>query len=165
MTNFSEKLNPEAELLHEYLGQYRDCIHKKQSLQRRRRDILLEFDAPLTAINYDGMPHGSPSNIGCAALSIKLDDIERRIREQMDRATKALINIMDIIDFLPDNCIERTILEERYIDGWSWKRICNSEHISRTPATRQWRKGLYALLEYAKVKSILRELSKGEGGE
>lgn len=160
MTNFSEKLNPEAELLHEYLNQYRSCIRKKQSLQQRRRDILLEFDAPISAINYDGMPHGGSSNIGCAALSIKLDDIEHRIKDQMDKATKALINIMDIIDFLPDSSIERIILEERYIDGWSWKKICLVEHVSRTPAVRQWRKGLYKLLTFAKVKDILKEMSE-----
>lgn len=159
MEKYKEKLSEEAELLNQYLNQYRQCISKKKSLEHRRDDIRREFDSPLKAVSY-GSTGGGSSNSGCAALCFRLDEINTRIEEQIEKSTKVLAEIMDVIEFLPENSIERAIIEHRYIDRYSWEKVCKILHISRTPATRQWRKGLYELLEFKKVKQVLRDYEK-----
>lgn len=153
------RLTDEAELLNQYLSQYRYCINKKRILEKRRAEIIREFDSPLGAMKMDGMPRGSSSGVGCAALSFRLDEINTRIKEQMENAERVLADIMNVIDFLPENSLERSIIENRYIDRYNWERVCRENHISRTPATRKWRKGLYMILKYEKVQEILREYS------
>ncbi len=151
------RLTDEAELLNQYLRQYRYCISRKRTLENRREEIIREFDSPLGAMKMDGMPRGSSSGVGCAALSFRLDEINTRIKEQMENAERVLVDIMNIIDFLPENSVERSIVENRYIDRYSWERVCRENHISRTPATKKWRKALYMLLEFKKIKQILEE--------
>lgn len=157
MKKYEEQLSPEALILDEYLFQYKRCIGRKRSLERRRNEIVKEFDHPLSGVSYDGMPRGGGENVGCAALSYRLDEINTRIKDQMDKSTKVLAEIMDIIEFLPENSIERAIIEHRYIDRMKWWQICKEENLSRTPATNYWRKGLYYLLEFKKVQQIIKE--------
>ena len=155
MKKHEEQLTKEGLLLDKYLSQYKRCIRRKRALERRRDEIIKEFDYPISGINYDGMPHGSSGGVGCAAISYRLDEINTRIREQIDKATKILTGIMNVIEFLEENSMERLIIEHRYIDRMSWERICNEVHLSRTPATRHWRKGLYELLEFKKIQQII----------
>ena len=160
MKKHEEQLSPEALLLDRYLGQYKRCIRRKRALEHRRDEIIREFDYPLGSVNYDGMPHGNGEGVGCAALSYRLDEINTRIKEQLDKSTKVLASIMDVIEFLPENSMERSIFEHRYIDRMSWERICNEVHLSRTPATKHWKKGLYELLEFKKIQQIVSEYDK-----
>lgn len=161
MKKYDEHLSQDAEYLNQYLGQYKRCIQRKKSLERRQKSIIWELDHPLTGISYDGMPHGSGEGVGCAAISFRLDEINTRIEEQKEKAGKVLTEIMDVIEFLPENSMERAVIEHRYIDRSSWGQICKTENISRTPATRYWRKGLYELLEFKKVQQIVHEYEKG----
>ena len=154
---YDEALSPEALLLDQYLFQYRKCLSRKKELEVRRKDIEWEFNHPLKGVSYDGMPHGSGENVGCAALSFRLDEIDTRIKEQMVKAAKVLTEIMDVIGFLPENSNERSIIEMRYIDRKNWVQICREEHLSKTPATRYWKKGLYTLLEFKKIQQIMAE--------
>lgn len=160
MNKYDEQLSEEALALDRYLNQYVRCIRRKRILERRRKEIIREFDSPLSGVSYDGMPHGSSSGVGCAALSFRLDDIETKIKEQVDKSIKVLAEIMDVIEFLPENSTERAIIEHRYIDRLRWWQICKEENLSRTPATNYWRKGLYALLEFKKVRQIVEEYKK-----
>ena len=152
MEKFKEKLSDEAAALDKYLRMYTRCKNRKHSLERRKDSIMQEFESPLRSVVSDGMPHGSSSGIGCAALSY----------EKIEEMEKKYVRINDVIEFLPENSTERAILEYKYIDNYSWNKICNLEHMSRTPATQYWRKGLYKLLEFAKVQEIVREYRKSE---
>lgn len=152
-----EQLSEAAALLNRYLGQYKHCINKKKNLENRLRDIQFEFNHPLGALKYDGMPHGSSVGVGCAALTYRLDEMETRIHDQMEKSMCVLTEIMDVIDFLPENSMERAIIEHKYIDCFNWNKISMKENISRTPAIRYWRKGLYALLEFEKIQQILKD--------
>lgn len=160
MEKSKSKLSREAVVLDKYLSTYSRCKNRKRSLERRQAAIMQEFDSPLRAVAMDGMPRGSSSNTGCAALSYELDEINTRIHEKILEMEKVYIKINDIMEFLPEDSTERSILEYKYIDSCSWSRICELEHISRTPATQYWRKGLYKLLEYAKIHEIVREYEK-----
>lgn len=160
MKKYKEQLTEDAVLLNQYLSQYRHCINRKKALEHRRNEIIREFDNPLSGVSYDGMPRGSGEGVGCAAISFRLDEIDTRIKEQMDKSVKVLAEIMDVIEFLPENSIERSIIEHRYIDRMNWDKICRIENISRTPGTQHWRKGLYELLEFKKVQQIIRDYEK-----
>lgn len=165
MREFDERLSDEAELLNRYLFQYRDCITKKKSLERRKDEIRREF-SPLKSPNLDGMPRGSASGDGVAvSLLIRLDEIDEKIVEQMNRASKLLSDIMNIIDLLPESTPEenlsKAIIENRYIDRMGWDRVCRENHSSRSKTSRYWKKGLYALLEFKKVKKILHDYYEG----
>ena len=160
MKKHEEQLSPEALLLDRYLGQYKRCIKHKRTLEHRRDEIKKEFDYPLGAVSYDGMPKGSWGGVGCAALSYRLDEIVTKIEEQRIKSVKVLADIMDVIDFLPENSMERSIIEHRYIDRMSWERICCEVHLSRTPATKYWKKGLYELLEFKRIQQIVSDYDK-----
>lgn len=162
MKKYEEQMTTETVLLDKYLSQYRKYIDRKKSLEGRRREIIKEFDNPLKGVSYDGMPHGSGESLGCAALSFRLDEINTRIKDQMEKSVKVLVEIMDVIEFLPEDSIERAILEHRYIDRFKWEQICKVEHISRTPANRYWKKGLYQLLKFKKVNKILKDYEKAK---
>ena len=160
MESYKGKLSLEAVVLDKYLNKYNRCKIRKHSLERRKNELRKEFDSPLKAVRMDGMPRGSSSNVGCAAISYEIDEIETRINEKIEELKKEYVKINDIIGFLPENSTERSIIEYKYIDGFSWKKICELEHITRTPATQYWRKGLYQLLGFAKIQEIVREYEK-----
>lgn len=157
MKQYEEQLSPEALLLDEYLSRYKRCIRRKHTLEHRKNDIIREFNHPLKSVSYDGMPRGNGGSLGCASLSFRLDEIETRINEQIEKSVKVLTEIMNIIEFLPSDSMERAIIEHRYIDCMKWWQICKEENLSRTPANNYWKKGLYKLLEYKKVQMIVKE--------
>ena len=165
MGKFDERLSSEAALLNQYLNQYRRCIGRKRSLEHRREEILREFENPLSGTSFSSIPYGSGDGLGCAALSFRLDEIDTRIAEQVAISAKALTSIMDVIEFLPEDSLDRAIIEHRYIDRYGWEKICQIVHLSRTPATRCWRRGLYRLLEFKKVQKILSEYEEAEEKE
>lgn len=159
INDFDERLSPEAETLNRYLYQYRDCISKKKMLERRKEEIRAEF-SPLKSPRLDGMPRGgSFTETPVAALMFRLDEIDEKITAQMSRASKILTDIMNIIDLLPETSSEeilvKAIMENRYIDRFNAKRVCRENHCSRSKATRYWKKGLYCLLDFKRVKKTL----------
>lgn len=162
LREFDEKLTDEAEALNQYLYQYRDSIRKKNTLERRREEIRKEFNHPLKGVSYDGMPHGSSVSVGSAAISYRLDEIDTKITEQITRAQKLLIDIMNIIDFLEEQeyDLSRSIIENRYIDRMGWEKIGRENHASKSKVCRYWKKGLYRLLEFKKVQNILSDYMK-----
>lgn len=151
------RLSDNQDALSAFLWQYSDCIRRKKTLERRRREILKEFDMPLSGVSMDGMPKGGGASSGCAAISIRLDDIEQKIREQTEAATKILSDILDVIELLDDNTPERGIIESRYIDRMGWDKVCQENNFSRTHAIRYWKKGLDDLLSKKRTKDIMKK--------
>ncbi len=149
------KLTNDAEQLNKYLSQYRYCIEKKKTLETRRFEILRLFDDPICSVSLAGLPRGNSSGVGCDTLSFKLDEINSQIKNQIEKAENMLLDIINIINLLPENSLERAIVENKYIDLYNWNRICQKNHISKSPAIRRWRRGIYMLLEIEEVKKIL----------
>ena len=151
------RLTSQQQVLSTFLYQYSNCIMRKKALERRRREIMKEFDMPLSGISMDGMPKGGGSSNGCAVISIRLDDIEQRIREQTEKATKVLNDIMDVIELLPESSFERGIIESRYIDRLGWDHVCRENNFSKSHALRYWKMGLDELLEKKRTKDIMKK--------
>lgn len=154
------KLTDDELLLTQYLNQYQNGKRRKKTLERRRRDILLEFDCPLSGVKMDGMPKGNSTGDGAATLALKLDAIDTKIKQESLKLVTVLGNIIDITKLLPPNTLERDIIEARYIDCFSWVKTCMTLNISRTPANRRLVKGLKFLLEQPIVQTRLEEFRR-----
>ncbi|MBQ9699669.1 MAG: hypothetical protein IJV71_03520 [Lachnospiraceae bacterium] len=155
-----EPLSEEAKFLMRYLEQYSKCKEKKARLEARRACIIREFENPLSGINYDGMPKGNKISVGSASLALRLDEIDTIILQQKEKAAKLLLEVMSVLEFLPENSTERDVLEARYIDCLKTKDVCTSLHISRTPAYNYTKDGLNKLLTFKKVQKILEEFKQ-----
>lgn len=152
-----EPLTEEAKLLIDYLEQYSNCKDKQARLESRRRAIIKEFDNPLSSVNYDGMPKGNSISVGAASLAYRLDEIDSRILQQQNRAAKFLLEVMSVLEFLPENELERDVLEARYIDCYTWSKTCSAVHLSRSAAYKYLKDGLNKLLTYKKVQKIIQD--------
>ena len=152
-----EPLSEEAKFLIRYLEQYSICKAKKKRLEIRRKSIIREFDYPLSAVKYDGMPKGNSINVGAASLAYRLDEIDTRILQQQNNAAKCLLDVMNVLEFLPENEAERDVLEARYIDCYTWGKTCDAVHMSRSAAYGYMKDGLNKLLTFKKVQKILED--------
>lgn len=150
-------LSEEAKFLMRYLEQYGVCKKKKAELEIRRQEIIKEFDDPILGIKYDSMPKGSGNNEGAAALTLLLDEINTTILQQKVEAAKTLIEITNILQLLPQNELERDILEDKYIDCDKWNKICKSVNLSRSAAYQYMKDGINKLLTYQQVKNTLQK--------
>lgn len=159
IVDYDKPLTADAERLDNYLFQYRDCIIRKKTLERRHDKIQEEF-TPLKSPKLDGMPRASGNGTTpVAALVIRLEEIERLIEFQISEASRLLTELMSVLDLMPTNTQEeilaRNILENRYIDRMDKDRICRENHCSCSTVNRYWKKGLYMLLQRGKVQQIL----------
>lgn len=124
-------------------------------LERRLREIISEMDHPIGGINYDPLPRGSGEGSGAASLVLKLDDIEERILQQKEAIHKAILQVMDILDYLPRDSIERAVCERRYIDRIHMDAIADSIPMSRSGCYKIHDKAIGILLQQPEVQKIV----------
>lgn len=154
MDKSNKKLSVAAKKLDKKLFKYRNCLEAITALEERRELIKSTFSY-IPTITLDGMPKGSNKGDGAARLTMRLDEVDTKIKLQLDKATQMLIEIMDIISLLPELTDERLIFELKYLDGYNHDEIADRIHMSRSSINRKWKKGLYQLLERKKVKKAL----------
>lgn len=82
-------------------------------------------------------------------------EIETRIREQAEEAERSALRIMDIIERLPADSTERTIMELRHLDFMAWSDINRTVHLTATPCYEYYRRGLDTLLKDPQVRAAL----------
>lgn len=128
----------ERRALKKYLSQYFKAKEKRtillERLRRLRRDLQRDggLYTPLSPL-----------------------EIESKIHEQSEAMKKCMLEIMDVLELLPEDSTERTILELRHIDCKSWEEIYKAVYLTRTPCFRYYNRGLDALLRRNKVRQIL----------
>lgn len=151
--------NEDKEVLKEYLNQYYTGRIKRSQLERRLKNIRAEMDAPIGGYGYSPVNYGGTNNVGPGAASFvyRMSEIETRIEDQKSRVEKALLKVMDIMGFLGENSTERMVLELRFIDCKSWVAIEKEMHLSRRSCFDYQNRALEKLLEFKKVKAVLRE--------
>lgn len=167
MTRSSKKLcitDEERELLKEYLNQYHAGRMKRTQLERRLKNIREEMNMPIGGYGYSPVNYGGTNKVrpGAASFVYRMSEIETRIEEQKNLAEKALLKVMDIMDFLEENSTERMVLELRFIDCKSWAAIEKELHLSRRSCFDYQSKALDSLLGYKKIKSVLKEYQEGK---
>lgn len=110
--------NPEREAVKEYLQQYHDAKTKKRILEERHRTLSADLRDPGVGSAYRTMPTGKKQarEGGAVSLVYRIAEVEDRIAKQRDAMAKAVLHVMDMIDLLPQNSTERTVVEMRHID-------------------------------------------------
>lgn len=84
------------------------------------------------AARTDGMPRGSAGSAGSTFFDwtdtvVKIDEMECALDKDIDRLIDLKREIAEVIAAVPDMRY-RTLLEYRYLCGWSWARIARAMH-------------------------------------
>ncbi|MFG6383449.1 MAG: hypothetical protein K1V96_04235 [Lachnospiraceae bacterium] len=149
----------EKELLKKYLNQYYICRMKREQLESRLKNIQEEINTPIGGYGYSPVNYGGTNKVGPGAASFvyRISEIESQIEQQKSRVEKALLKVMDIMDFLEENSIERMVLELRFIDCKTWFNIAKEMHLSRSSCFDYQNKAFKKLLTFKRVQTILKE--------
>ena len=138
MGTSSTKNNKLHNALKKYLNRFYVAKQKQDELKERlaflRRELQLHI--------------GDPDVL----LSQQIGSIETSIYDQLEEERRAVRDIMDILDFLPPESVERRILEYRYIDCKPWEEIYKLVHYTRSPCHEHHNQALTALLTYKRVR-------------
>ncbi len=151
----------EIQLLKEYLSQYVECVEYKRDLEKRLKRIEEEMDSPIGGVGYSPIPTNTNSvGAGAASFTIKKAEIQERILEQKEKIAVTLINVMDILDYLPEGSREKKLLEYRYLDNIPWRIIYKKMNLTRTPCFNATNKAYRMLIGYKRVQNVLKEYEK-----
>ena len=77
--------------------------------------------------------------------------------DQKKEIDQAIAQVMDIIDYLPINSIERQICELRHIDFKPWGAISAEIPMSRSQVNRRYKAAVKFLLKNQRIQSIAAE--------
>ena len=140
--------NPEREAVKEYLQQYHDAKVKKRILEERHRTLSAELRDPGVGSTYRTMPTAKRQarEGGAVSLVYRISEVEDRIDQQREAMAKAVLHVMDMIDILPQNSMERTVVEMRHIDCKPWEKIAQAVHMSRSRVFDYYNAALDTLL-------------------
>lgn len=142
VTNNS-KQNPQKALLKKYLSRY----YAAREQQRILTDRLVKLKTELE--------NGAAPRPGGRASGGRFSEIEKRIAKQYGKEEAALLDVMRLIDVLPDNSTEKIIMGLRYIDCKPWKDIAEQVHLSRSPCFAYYDSGLRMILKSKQAQKIL----------
>lgn len=167
MKNNSKYSEEERNDLRNFLWKYNDCKKRKKQLETRLKDIQKEMSMPIGGIGYSPTPHSTTNNVGAGAagFTIKMAEIEDRIIKQNEEMERAMIAVMDVMNFLDEGDTDRRIMEYRYIDGKDWRSIESIENMTRQAANNHLNAGLNKLLEFKKIRVMIKEQKKMEEKE
>ena len=147
--------NPEREAVKEYLQQYHDAKAKKQILEERHRTLSADLRDPGVGSTYRTMPTSKRQAREGGAVSLVYRIAEDRIGQQREAMAKAVLHVMDMIDLLPQNSMERTVVEMRHIDCKPWEKIAQAVHMSRSRVFDYYNAALDTLLTYKRTEKLL----------
>lgn len=138
-------------LLKRYLSQYYRATQKREMLEKRLMKLQAElrYSKMIPPISFsEFIPKKSD---GGTALEVRTGDIESRIKHQIEAQRKTVEEVIDVIEYLPEESTERDILELRHIDCKTWSEICRLVHLTRSPCFEYYNRGLDRLLSFKKV--------------
>ena len=102
-------------------------------------------------------------------MVFRLAEVEDRIEAQRAAMGRAVTMVMDLIDLLPENSMERTVVELRHIDCKKWERICKEVHMSRSRVNDYYNADLDTILSNKRAQKLVQDFEQdrghGTGGE
>lgn len=149
--------NPEREAVKEYLQQYHDAKVKKRILEERHRTLSAELRDPGVGSTYRTMPTAKdrPGRAGPCPLCTGSPRWRTGSTSNGRPMAKAVLHVMDMIDILPQNSMERTVVEMRHIDCKPWEKIAQAVHMSRSRVFDYYNAALDTLLTYKRTEKLL----------
>lgn len=94
------------------------------------------------------------------SLVYRIAEVEDRIDKQREAMAKAVLHVMDMIDLLPQNSMERTVVEMRHIDCKPWEKISQAVHMSRSRVFDYYNAALETLLGYKRTEKLLEDYAE-----
>lgn len=154
--------NPEREAVKEYLQQYHDAKMKKQILEERHRTLSADLRDPGVGSAYRTMTKAKKQarEGGAVSLVYRISEVEDRIDQQREAMAKAVLHVMDMIDLLPQNSMERTVVEMRHIDCKPWDKIAREIYMSRSAVFNYYNAALDKLLEFKRTRKLLEDFQE-----
>lgn len=144
------------EAVKRYLQQYHAAQQKKRILEERHRTLSRELQAPAVGSPFRTMPTSKPAKTdGAVSVVFRIAEVEDRIEEQREEMAKAVLHVMDLIDLLPQNSVERTVVELRHIDCMAWDKIAETIYMSRSNVFNYYNAALDALLGYKRTEKLV----------
>lgn len=142
-----------------YLRQYGNALDKKRILEERRRVLSYELSSPPARrpLSHTPRSKGTAKTDGAVSIVYRIDNVDKRIEKQKESATKAVLRVMDLIDLLPEQSMERQIVELRHIDCMPWDAVSRAAHISRSRAIDYYNAAIDLLLSQEYTQKIIAE--------
>ena len=78
-------------------------------------------------------------------------------KEVINQVEEVKVNVMDLIDVLPANSTERTVVEMRHIDCRGWDKIAEALYMSRSNVFNYYNAALDKILENKRNRKLLEE--------
>ena len=145
--------------LKKYLGQYYRAKIKRKQLENRLKNFREEMSRT-QGVKYSPVPGGqSGSQLSSTENAVmRAMEIEERIVKQQAQVQAAMLAVMEFMDFLPIDSVERSILEYRYIDCMGWKRIYKEICMTKTPCFKYYNQGIDKLINKSEVVQTLKTM-------
>lgn len=158
MSRKTTEKNPGREALKRYLQQYHAAQQKRRILENRHRALSRELQAPAVGSRFRTMPASKPVKTdGAVSVVFRIAEVEERIEDQREEMAKAVLHVMDLIDLLPQNSMERTVVELRHIDCMAWEKIAETTYMSRSNVFNYYNAALDALMSYKRTEKLVSE--------
>lgn len=140
-----------------YLQKYYMAKMKRRILERRHDELVQELKAPTKGSRYNTMPRNKTAPDGGHAVSVvcRLDEVEQRIEDQRQAMSRTMVEVMDMVDLLPQESHERTVVELRHIDCLAWEQIGRTIHMSRSRVNDYYRKALEMIMANDRAKGLV----------
>ena len=133
------------------LGQVRRARKRLKQLDNRLMQIYAERNAPIGGVGYDPLPRGNSVGNGSATIVFKCAEVEERIYAQRAEIENAIVRVMDILDALPIDSVEREVCELYYLDGKDIPQVEEEACLSRTHCYNKLKSALEYLLVSPRV--------------
>ena len=146
----------DREAVKRYLQQYHVAKNKKHILEVRHRVLAEELKSPAPGSRFRTVPASRPVNPdGSVSVVFRIAEVEERIDDQREEMAKAVLHVMDMIDLLPQNSMERTVVELRHIDCKRWEQIAREVYMSRSRVNDYYNAALDLLLTFKRTKRLV----------
>lgn len=147
-----------AVALKKYLGQYYKAKLKRKQLEVRLKNFREEM-VGAKGINYSPVPGGSTGSTTSKTEDyvVRALEIEDRIMKQQVEVQRAMFAVMEVMDFLPIDSVERSVLEYRHIDCLLWKFIIARMSYSKASCHNYYNAGIDMLLGCNEVQATLQK--------
>ena len=118
------------------------------TIGRERRQILEERLQRLVG----ELRAAAPGSLEAEGSIAKIED---RLNDQRRNMAVMMLKVLDLIDLLPLDSLERKLVEMRHLDGMDWKGITSQLCLSRSYALSCYSKALGMLLNHEMTREIV----------
>lgn len=142
----------------EFLQQYHTARKAVRILENRHQTLIHELKAPgrVSALRPVPPPHQVQGD-GAVSVVFRVEEVEERIDAQRGEMAEVVLRVMDLIDFLPRNSMERTVVELRHIDCKSWEQIAKEIYMSRSAVFNRYNAALDSLLNCPPARKLVED--------